>query len=145
MLDYGNEKESGEGVARAIKEGIVKREELFIVSKLWNSYVSFHLFPQGMVLMPRICSQHEPHRVKETCERSLKLWGIDYFDCESLPPGPYMPPPDQYHRSLLLLITIKRTNLSVPDTLPHRARIRRPRGPLASWVDVDRQQDLQTD
>jgi diketogulonate reductase-like aldo/keto reductase len=33
--DYGNEKESGEGVARAIKDGLVKREELFITSKLW--------------------------------------------------------------------------------------------------------------
>ena len=38
--DYGNEKEAGEGFARAIKEGLVKREELFIVSKLWNSFVS---------------------------------------------------------------------------------------------------------
>lgn len=26
--DYGNEKEAGEGVARAIKDGLVKREEL---------------------------------------------------------------------------------------------------------------------
>jgi len=60
-VDYGNEKEAGEGVARAIKDGLVKREELFLVSKLWNS-------------------QHEPHRVREVCERSLKLWGIEYFD-----------------------------------------------------------------
>lgn len=36
--DYGNEKECGEGVARAIKDGLVKREDLFIVSKLWNSF-----------------------------------------------------------------------------------------------------------
>ena len=26
--DYGNEKEAGEGLARAIKDGIVKREEV---------------------------------------------------------------------------------------------------------------------
>lgn len=26
--DYGNEKEAGEGVGRALREGIVKREEL---------------------------------------------------------------------------------------------------------------------
>lgn len=26
--DYGNEKEAGEGVARAIKDGLVKREDL---------------------------------------------------------------------------------------------------------------------
>ncbi len=36
--DYGNEKECGEGVKRAIEEGIVKREDLFIVSKLWNTF-----------------------------------------------------------------------------------------------------------
>lgn len=34
--DYGNEVECGQGVKRAIDEGLVKREELFIVSKLWN-------------------------------------------------------------------------------------------------------------
>ena len=37
--DYSNEKQAGEGVARAIKEGLVKREELFITSKLWNTFV----------------------------------------------------------------------------------------------------------
>ena len=36
--DYGNEKECGEGVRRAIDEGIVVREDLFIVSKLWNTF-----------------------------------------------------------------------------------------------------------
>jgi len=59
--DYGNEQESGEGVARAIKEGIVKREELFIVSKLWNSF-------------------HDYERVKPICKKQLKDWGVDYFD-----------------------------------------------------------------
>ncbi|GLB35875.1 putative aldo keto reductase [Lyophyllum shimeji] len=45
--DYGNEKEAGEGVRRAIQEGIVKREELFITSKarssLDRSQLSQHL------------------------------------------------------------------------------------------------------
>ena len=36
--DYGNEKESGEGIRRAIDTGLVKREELFVVSKLWNTF-----------------------------------------------------------------------------------------------------------
>lgn len=53
--DYGNEKESGEGVARAIKEGIVKREDLFIVSKLWNSF-------------------HEKDRVEPICKKQLEDW-----------------------------------------------------------------------
>ncbi|KAL7580999.1 hypothetical protein ACA910_005810 [Epithemia clementina (nom. ined.)] len=36
--DYGNEKEVGEGIARALKDGLCTREELFITSKLWNTY-----------------------------------------------------------------------------------------------------------
>ena len=40
MLDsaeiYANEALTGEGIEKAIKENIVKREDLFIVSKLWN-------------------------------------------------------------------------------------------------------------
>ncbi|CAK7200953.1 D-xylose reductase [Sporothrix eucalyptigena] len=59
--DYGNEVEAGQGVARAIKEGIVKREDLFIVSKLWNSF-------------------HDGDRVEPITRRQLKDWGIDYFD-----------------------------------------------------------------
>ncbi|PMD18448.1 putative NAD(P)H-dependent D-xylose reductase xyl1 [Hyaloscypha hepaticicola] len=59
--DYGNEKEAGEGVARAIKEGLVKRSDLFLVSKLWNSF-------------------HDGDRVEPICRKQLADWGIDYFD-----------------------------------------------------------------
>ena len=59
--DYGNEVESGQGVARAIKEGLVKREDLFIVSKLWNSF-------------------HDKERVEPICKKQLQDWGVDYFD-----------------------------------------------------------------
>jgi D-xylose reductase len=59
--DYGNEVEAGEGVARAIKDGLVKREELFIVSKLWNTF-------------------HESDKVAFSCRKQLKDWGLDYFD-----------------------------------------------------------------
>jgi D-xylose reductase len=59
--DYGNEKECGQGVARAIKEGIVKREDLFIVSKLWQTF-------------------HEKERVEPACRKSLEDWGLEYFD-----------------------------------------------------------------
>ncbi|KAL5339106.1 NADP-dependent oxidoreductase domain-containing protein [Aspergillus crustosus] len=59
--DYGNEVEAGQGVARAIKEGIVKREDLFIVSKLWNSF-------------------HDGDRVEPIARKQLGDWGIDYFD-----------------------------------------------------------------
>ncbi|CDO72972.1 hypothetical protein BN946_scf185007.g26 [Trametes cinnabarina] len=59
--DYGNEKEAGEGLARAIKDGLVKREDVWITSKLWNTY-------------------HAKEHVEEACKYSLVLWGIDYFD-----------------------------------------------------------------
>jgi D-xylose reductase len=59
--DYGNEVECGQGVARAIKEGIVKREELFIVSKLWNTF-------------------HNGERVEPIVKKQLADWGIEYFD-----------------------------------------------------------------
>lgn len=61
LLDYGNEVESGQGIARAIKDGLVKREELFIVSKLWNSF-------------------HDPEQVEPITKKQLADWGIDYFD-----------------------------------------------------------------
>jgi diketogulonate reductase-like aldo/keto reductase len=32
---YGNEKEVGEGIADAISRGVVKREDIFVTSKLW--------------------------------------------------------------------------------------------------------------
>ena len=59
--DYGNERECGEGVARAIKEGIVKREELFIVSRLWNTF-------------------HDGDRVEPIVKKQLADWGLEYFD-----------------------------------------------------------------
>ncbi|KAJ5084812.1 NAD(P)H-dependent D-xylose reductase xyl1 [Penicillium alfredii] len=59
--DYGNEVEAGQGVARAINEGLVTREELFIVSKLWNSF-------------------HEEDQVERVCRKQLDDWGISYFD-----------------------------------------------------------------
>ncbi|MFZ6051479.1 aldo/keto reductase [Halocola ammonii] len=34
---YGNEKEVGEGIAKAISEGLVDRKDLWVTSKLWNS------------------------------------------------------------------------------------------------------------
>jgi D-xylose reductase len=60
-VDYGNEVEAGQGVARAIKDGLVKREDLFLVSKLWNTF-------------------HDGDKVEPICKKQLADWGIDYFD-----------------------------------------------------------------
>ncbi|KAK0657293.1 NADP-dependent oxidoreductase domain-containing protein [Cercophora newfieldiana] len=59
--DYGNEVECGQGVARAIADGLVKREELFIVSKLWNTF-------------------HDGERVEPIVRKQLADWGLEYFD-----------------------------------------------------------------
>ena len=59
--DYGNEKETGEGIARAIAAGIVKREELWITSKLW-------------------CTDHATEHVRPALARTLADLGLDYVD-----------------------------------------------------------------
>ncbi|TFK56643.1 Aldo/keto reductase [Heliocybe sulcata] len=59
--DYGNEKQAGEGVRRAIDAGLVKREDLFITSKLWNTF-------------------HAKEHVHALARKQLSDWGLDYFD-----------------------------------------------------------------
>jgi len=59
--DYGNEKEAGQGVQKAIKDGLVKREDLFITSKLWNTF-------------------HAKEHVHDMAKMQLGFWGLDYFD-----------------------------------------------------------------
>lgn len=58
---YGNEKETGDGIKRAIHEGIVTREELFITSKLF-------------------ILQTSESKATETIEYSLKRMELDYLD-----------------------------------------------------------------
>ncbi|KAI8643825.1 xylose reductase [Parasitella parasitica] len=60
-LSYGNEAEVGKGVRRAIADGIVKREELFIVGKLWNNF-------------------HEKEHVKPIFQKTFDNYGLDYID-----------------------------------------------------------------
>ncbi|KAG7896885.1 hypothetical protein KL908_000287 [Ogataea polymorpha] len=60
-MDYGNEKQIGQGIAKAIEDGLVKREELVIVSKLWNNY-------------------HKPENVKKAIRRVLDDLKLDYLD-----------------------------------------------------------------
>ena len=59
--DYGNEKEVGEGIKRAINEGLCTREELWVTSKLWNTF-------------------HAPEHVSLALEKSLSDLQLSYLD-----------------------------------------------------------------
>ncbi|NNC36146.1 MAG: aldo/keto reductase [Hyphomonadaceae bacterium] len=59
--DYGNEAEVGEGLAAAIEQGLVTRDQLWITSKLWNTY-------------------HHPDHVDQACQKSLNDLKLGYLD-----------------------------------------------------------------
>ncbi len=59
--DYGNEIEVGKGIAMSLSEGLCSREDLWITSKLWNTY-------------------HRPEHVEAACRKTLSDLGVDYLD-----------------------------------------------------------------
>ena len=58
---YQNEKEVGLGIKNKINSGVVKREDLWVTSKLWNTF-------------------HLPHLVEPALKQSLQKLGLDYLD-----------------------------------------------------------------
>jgi diketogulonate reductase-like aldo/keto reductase len=59
---YRNEEAVGDAIEEAFKAGIVRREELFVTTKLWNS-------------------NHRPGRVKPAFDASRRQLRLDYIDC----------------------------------------------------------------
>ncbi|XP_037939296.1 aldo-keto reductase family 1 member B1-like [Teleopsis dalmanni] len=59
---YGNETEIGLAIKDKIDEGVLKREDLFVTSKLW-------------------CTYHRPDMVRVGCEQSLRRLKLNYLDC----------------------------------------------------------------
>jgi len=44
---YDNEEEVGQAIKETLNEGVVKREDLFVTSKLWNCFHRPELVRQG--------------------------------------------------------------------------------------------------
>jgi diketogulonate reductase-like aldo/keto reductase len=59
---YRNEEAVGDAMRAAFKAGTVRREDVFVTTKLWNS-------------------NHRPERVKPAFDASLRRLQIDYVDC----------------------------------------------------------------
>jgi D-xylose reductase len=59
--DYGNEAEVGQGISQAVQNGLCTREDLWVTSKLWNTF-------------------HRPEHVRLAAEKSLSDLRLDYLD-----------------------------------------------------------------
>jgi diketogulonate reductase-like aldo/keto reductase len=59
--DYGNEEAVGAAIATSLTAGVCTREELWVTSKLWNTY-------------------HAKEHVEAACRKTLADLGLDYLD-----------------------------------------------------------------
>ena len=103
--DYGNEKEVGDGFQKAFELGLCTREELWVTSKLWNTF-------------------HQSEHVRLACEKSLSDLRLDYLDLylihfpisqryvsieERYPPGWFFDPDATAPKMELVPVSIRET------------------------------------
>ena len=58
---YGNEEEVGQGLSDALQADGLTREDIFVTSKLWNTF-------------------HKPEDVEKGCQKTLSALGLDHLD-----------------------------------------------------------------
>src|SRR5580698_1542850 len=58
---YRTESEVGQAMQEVFKQGKIKRQDVFVITKLWNT-------------------NHRPERAKLACEASLKKLQLDFVD-----------------------------------------------------------------
>ncbi|MGO9914148.1 MAG: aldo/keto reductase, partial [Isosphaeraceae bacterium] len=94
---YRNETEVGEAMQEVFKAGKIKREEVFIATKLWNN-------------------NHRPERVKPAFEASLKKLQLDYVDLYLIhTPFAFQPGDDQDPRDAYGNVIYDK-GVTLPDT-----------------------------
>ncbi|MEP3421493.1 MAG: aldo/keto reductase [Erythrobacter sp.] len=59
--DYANEAETGDGLAKAIEQGLISRDDVWVTSKLWNTF-------------------HAAEHVEEACRKTLADLQLDCLD-----------------------------------------------------------------
>jgi len=84
---YANEEVVGAAMREAFEAGTLRREELFVTTKLWNN-------------------NHRPERVRPAVEASLRRLQLDYLDCYlvhtpfAFKPGDEMYPRDEHEQPI---------------------------------------------
>ena len=84
--DYGNEHEVGDALKGAFEDGVCRREDLWITTKLWNTF-------------------HRAEHVEMACRKQLEDLGLEYLDLYLIHfpiPLKFVPfetryPPEWYH------------------------------------------------
>lgn len=59
--DYGNEREVGDGLRAVVDSGLCRREDLWVTSKLWNTF-------------------HRSEHIEAACRKTLSDLQVDYLD-----------------------------------------------------------------